>query len=618
MTHIIGGYIKNPKLMIDNAINYFEKIYLKRFDFQGVSEENYFLGIIKEKSKKHIKNIKFIDDNNKIFKSLYYHEIPEVLTVKNEWTDNNTDIINLQNDFIYIKYDKNKGIKVFVDKFAREKIYYLIKPPYLFSTSLKFLISNLEKKQINYNALTRFLIAGVLVGKENIFSNINRLDIGEYLHINKKTIQVNKYWNLSKNYFQIPKHDIKDVPFWEEYVYKSLKETVDFPVKRPILSLMSGGLDSTVITSILLKEFEVPLEALTIVIPNYNDEEGYKAAEIAEYLEIPHKISKARLESIDELENFYSEAFNLVEEPMGGTAFFSRYFAFKEVEKTDKQNILMGDGAGEILSYVRDYLINQFKYINYLYYTPIKLRKNFMKFIHKFYEPSLKLPLLSKNKNIINSLEILLNTNFLQANSQFQSLFTSWQWSSLEDLTTITNHKINLETYLAPIRKNVESYPFKDYNKAGYHFLINAINSDSLIAHNLSSFFDLKLYSPYISDVAFQKILPLPPYIKTLGDRGKWIVRQVAKKKKLLPENYFDWKPKYGLRQIFYDNTSFELVKSYVLNLIDSVKGTNFMNIKPFMKFFNKTTLKRLTTHSSEYMKFNIWLGFLGWLSTIE
>ena len=103
MTHIIGGYIKNPKLMIDNAINYFEKIYLKRFDFQGVSEENYFLGIIKEKSKKHIKNIKFIDDNNKIFKSLYYHEIPEVLTVKNEWTDNNTDIINLQNDFIYIK-----------------------------------------------------------------------------------------------------------------------------------------------------------------------------------------------------------------------------------------------------------------------------------------------------------------------------------------------------------------------------------------------------------------------------------------------------------------------------------------------------------------------------------
>ena len=43
-----------------------------------------------------------------------------------------------------------------------------------------------------------------------------------------------------------------------------------------------------------------------------------------------------------------------MEEPMGGTAFFSRYFAFKEVEKTDKQNILMGDGAGEILSYVRE------------------------------------------------------------------------------------------------------------------------------------------------------------------------------------------------------------------------------------------------------------------------
>ena len=58
----------------------------------------------------------------------------------------------------------------------------------------------------------------------------------------------------------------------------------------------------------------------------------------------------------------------------------------------------------------------------------------------------------------------------------------------------------------------VEKYNdlIKDYNRLGYQFMFNSINSDALIAHNLSSFFNLKLYSPYISDIACQKILPLP------------------------------------------------------------------------------------------------------------
>ena len=616
MEHIIGGYSKNPKLTIDNALNFFEKIYSRTFDFEGLIEHNYFSVIIKEKSNKQNKNIFFID-NNKIFKSLYYNGVPEILKTKKEGLNYDNEINSLYNDFIFVKYEKNKGIKIYVDKFAREKIYFTKSPPYLFSTSLKFLISIINNKRINYNTLTRFLIMGVIIGYETIFVKINRLDVGNSLHISDNNLQVSQYWNINRKFLTTPNKDIKDIKYWKEYIYQSLKEALDLPVKKPILSLMSGGLDSTIITSILLKESKLPIEALTIVVPNYNDEEGYKAREIAEFLNIPHKISKPRLENIEELENFYSETFNLTEEPMG-TAYFSRYFAFKEVEKLNKQNVLMGDGAGELLSFVRDYLFEKFKYTNYLYYIPLKIRKKIMKIFHEFYYPSLKLTSILKNKNTINSLEILMNSNLLQTNTQFETLFTSWQWTNLEKIANITNYKVNLRSYLAPLRRNMGLYPLKDKNKACYQYLISGINSDSLYAHNLSSYLDLKLYSPYISDISFQKILPIPPYLKTIGDRDKWIMREIAKEKKLLPKSYFDWKPKYGLRQIFYTEESFEIVKSYAINLINKLKRYSFLNFKPFLRFFKKSKLKTLTIHSSEYMKFNIWLGFLGWLSSIE
>ncbi len=617
MEYIIGGYLKNPNLIVDNALNYFENIYSQTFDFEGLIEGNYFFGIIKEKSNKQNKNIFFID-NNKLFKSLYYNEIPGILKTKKEGLNYDNETNNLINDFIFVKYEKNKGIKIYIDKFAREKIYYTITPPFLFSTSQKFLISNLEVKNINYNALTRFLIIGVLNGNETIFSKINRLDIGEYLFINNQKIRVNKYWKISKDFFHINEHDKNDISYWEKHLYDSLKDALDLPVKKPILSMMSGGLDSTVITSILSKEYDIPIEALTIIIPNYNEEEGQVASEIAEYLNIPHKIRKTKLDSLKILENFYLEIFNIMEEPMGGTGFFSRYFAFKEIEKTNNQNILMGDGAGEILSYLRESVIKKFKYTNYLYYVPLKLRSNLMNFLHKFYYPSLKLSSKLKNKDSINSLAIIMNTNFLQSNSQFETYFSSWQWTSLEELARMTKYKVDFKTYLSPIRKNVASYPFNDYNNSAYHTLINGINSDSLIAHNLSSFLGLKLYCPYASDIAFQRILPIPPYLKIGGYRSKWFVREMAKRMKLLPKNYFKWKPKYGLRQIFYTEHSLELVKSYILTLIESLNESKFMNFKKFTQFFKKSTLKTLTTHSSEYMKFNIWLGFLGWLSSIE
>ena len=616
MEFILGGYTDSPKSTIESAVNFFEKKYSKSCKFEGAIKQNYFFGYIKEKAVNKYQNTEIFEDKF-LFKSLYYHGAPNVLKEANLNSNYSEIVSTLQNDFILVKYNDEKGLDVYVDKFAREKIYYTIKPPFIFSNSLKYLVSKSPSIKLNNNTLTRFLMSGVIIGNETIFSNIRRLNIGEALQLKKNSINIKNYWKLSKDFFHILHHDLKDFPYWIEKIYDSLKESVNLPTKEPVLSLMSGGLDSTVITSILLKEYDIPIEALTIVVPNYNEEEGIKAREIAEYLNIPHTIKKTKLKGIDYLENFFSEVFKIVEEPMGGTAFFSRYFAFNEIRKLNMQNILTGDGAGEVISYLKDYVIKNYKYFTSILYIPLSLRTWIMKLMQSLYKPTLGLTGLIRDKNIRNSFEILMNSNYLQSDSQFQTFFSLWQYSNLIEISHITGKKIDLNKYFEPIFFNVKSYPFNDFNRVANHYMMNCINSDALINHDLASFLNLKLYCPYISDIAFQKLLPIPPFLKTTGDRGKWIMRECAKQKDLLPENYFNWKPKYGLRQHFFEVDSFKFVKSYILEIIESLKSNSIINLKIFKKFFNKATLNRITIHSSEYIKFNIWFGFLGFLEDI-
>lgn len=620
MEYIIGGCSKDSDLIVENAIKYFKKRFSKSVEFEGIIDQDYFLGIIKDKSIESNKNIYFYE-NNKIFKSLYYQEIPELLKNKKDDFDYQQVLRNLHNDFIFVIYEKGKGIKGFKDIFAREKIYYSLKPPYLFSTSFKFIISTLDQSKINNNALARYLGIGLNIGEETVISNIKKLDIGEFLYINHDQIRTNNDWIINKGFFEVSNHNFKDLSYWIDYVYKTFKETLDFPVKDPILSMMSGGLDSTVITSILNKEFDNPVEALTIKVPNYNEEEVEKAIEIAEYLDIPHYVREIRFHDLKELSESFSEIFNILEEPMGGTAYFSRYFAFEEVKKLKKRNIMLGEGAGEVMSYLRHNVIKNFKYTNNLFYVPMSLRTFAMKNLHKLYYPSFRLTKYIKNKNIINSLDILMNSNLLQSKSQFQTFLSSVQFCNMEDIYKITSQHINFHTYTAANTKKYLEYPYNNYNKYGYHLLNLSPNGDPLISHNLSSLFGFSLYCPYISDISFKKLLPLPPHIKLTGEgyrtRYKWIVRGIARRKKLLPKKYFEWKPKYGLRQEFFNRDSFESVKSYALQLIYDLGNNSLINMKPFEKFFKKSTLKRITHHSSEYMKFNIWLGFLGWFAKI-
>jgi len=104
--------------MGDNIINYFDSSFSNSFHFEGIIEANYFMGRIK---KNQLKSSNISMDGNKLFKNIYSNQILKNLKVNSD-NELKNSLSNLSQGFIYCFYEKNNGIKAFIDKFAREKI----------------------------------------------------------------------------------------------------------------------------------------------------------------------------------------------------------------------------------------------------------------------------------------------------------------------------------------------------------------------------------------------------------------------------------------------------------------------------------------------------------------
>lgn len=612
MEYIIGGILKNPNEIIDEAKTYFKDRFNTEVNYTGISRSKLFYGVIHRKSE----SLKFtILDDSSLFKSYYPENIREIKeSIKNN--SEAKDLAQIPFDFIYIKTDLKENLKVYVDKFNRQKIYYTKKEPFLFSSSLKFLLHIYKKKEINYKALCRLINYGVNIGNETVFSYINRLHIGEYIQIADNKLVIDKYWKIKKEFLEINDHNIDDLSFWIEFIFKNFKDAIDWPVKTSCMSLLSGGIDSTVLTSILVKHHQIPLEALTLKMPGFNERDVQKACIVAEDLDIPHTIIEIKDESPQSFINNHSEIFNVLEEPVLGSGYISRYRAFKETKALNKEVIFLGDGGDDALGYNKPDIIKNMSLINKIYRIPLKIRSFIIRVLRTLYKPSLSLIEIIKKEKLVYALNIITNKNFLQSQNEFQSYFSTFQTLLLEEIKDLTKYYYNLDEILKPIFQECNSYPYDDRNKYGYHRMISIADGDASVNFNIANITEIKPYTLISNDIFWKRMLPLPESVKLLGNRERWIIYEMARKKKLLPEAFFKDPSYHGFHQVYEEKNTFDNTKAYLKNLIYSKGKDSLIPLKPYEKYIN-ITYNDFKKYLPSYAKFSVSLGILGWFFSI-
>lgn len=178
----------------------------------------------------------------------------------------------LEGIYAFAIYNNNdKSIFLGRDRFGIKPLYYTFyKNNFIFSSSIKSILkSGIIKAELGKKELGEIISLGPSkrLGS-GIFKNIHELTPAHYMIVNKNKIKIKRYWNVKT----------KEVNDSFEVSVKKVRKYLEDSIKRQMVSdvdiatLLSGGLDSSIITAIVALNKKDKLTTYSI---DYEDNEKF-------------------------------------------------------------------------------------------------------------------------------------------------------------------------------------------------------------------------------------------------------------------------------------------------------------------------------------------------------
>jgi asparagine synthase (glutamine-hydrolysing) len=220
--------------------------------------------------------------------------------------------------FAIALYDEEKNEVICIrDRAGVKPFHYYFKDGlFLFSSELKSITAHTQfPKKINPHAVASYLQYGYVSHPHCIYADTFKLSPGHLLrlHLGSRKLSIKQYWNVYDAYNK-PKLKI-GLPEAITETEKILEEAFQLRMVAdvPVGVFLSGGYDSTCVTSLLQKNSTEKIKTFTIGTTDKKLDEAPFAKEIATYLGTDHTeyycTPEEALEIIPELPFYYDEPF---------------------------------------------------------------------------------------------------------------------------------------------------------------------------------------------------------------------------------------------------------------------------------------------------------------------
>lgn len=251
-------------------------------------------------------------------------------------------LTRLRGMFSFIIWDKKEqtlfGAR---DYFGIKPLYYLQqKDQTLFASEKKSLLLTQEGISLNKQALQHYLSYQYVPEPETMDRNIKKLPPGHYF-IKKlnQSLRIKPYWQ--------PRFSLtsKSEEAYVDEIQNALRESVSLHMRSdvPVGAFLSGGIDSTFITSIA-KEFHPNLKTFSVGF----ETEGYSELDVAK--ETADKLGIENISYTIKADEFVEELPKIVwhlDDPLADPAAIPLYFVAREARK-HVTVVLSGEGADEL------------------------------------------------------------------------------------------------------------------------------------------------------------------------------------------------------------------------------------------------------------------------------
>ena len=295
---------------------------------------------------------------------------------------------HIEGMYAFALYDK-KINKIFLvrDRSGEKPLYYHHKNNNLvFSSEIKGMLANKDiPARLNYSSLSKFLSLGYTPNSSSIFNNIKKVKPGHYIcfDINTGDIEIKKYWELPKWEPQSKNINTEDlIDEFETIFQKSVSSQLVSDV--PVGILLSGGLDSSLITALAAKSVD-KIKTFTVKFSNSKKYDESKHANlISKYFNTEHyelEASTIKPDIFYKLAKQYDEP--LIDSSMIPTSMVC------ELVKKHCTVALGGDGGDELFGGYNYYRRSAFFY-RYFRWLSINFRTPISNLLSSFFSKDVK------------------------------------------------------------------------------------------------------------------------------------------------------------------------------------------------------------------------------------
>jgi asparagine synthase (glutamine-hydrolysing) len=450
--------------------------------------------------------------------------------------------------FSFAIYDKVK-MKIFL---ARDRsgqkplVYYYEGNKFYFGSELKSILSNIEPNiKISKKGLLQYLALGYIVSPLSFYEKIHKLQPGHYIEFNTDmaidNIIQKRYWH--PNFDQVDTS--MAVNTYEDELYELLIDSIKLRLNSdvPLAVFLSGGLDSTVISSIIAKEKLAEINAFTV---DFDVEQMSEIKTVKSFLkkypEIKHDTVNLQVE--DMLKDL--SVIDKLDEPFSDSSIIPSYWIAKEVKERKFTVAIGGDGGDELLGgYYKNRPFS--KYDIWYKYTNDKSRYVLSKLMN------IKNRQIGERIALSNEARYWLtrsNTDIYKSMSLFTEKFKEFKSDSIFP-TDNEHHSSTFSLF--------ETYDYKYRLSDGYLTKVD----------KASMYNSLEVRNPFLDFRIIELLMKMPKEYKLKNNITKVLLRNIAEKKSLLVNEVLTQK-KTGFSIPLRDWVTVELKSDIVSAIIGS------------------------------------------------